>query len=99
MCIGFSFVGLLSFAIGHLQNIITRLLSRKPFPEVGVMNQNVIKVENKPCQSEDLKKMIMNGSLLEKESKETQAAMVVRIQKLEEHLSKNGQDRFFSPSK
>ena len=99
MCIGFSFVGLLSFAIGHLQNTITRLLSRKPFPEVGVMNQNVIKVENKPCQSEDLKKMIMNGSLLEKELKETQAAMVVRIQKLEEHLSKNGQDRFFSPSK
>ena len=99
MCIGFSFVGLSSFAIDHLLNMIRRLLSRKSSPEVDDMDQNVIKVENKPCKSEDLKKMISQlentmknfqimGSDLETELKETQAAMAVRIQTLEEQLSK-----------
>ena len=85
--------------IDHLLNMIRRLLSRKSSPEVDDMDQNVIKVENKPCKSEDLKKMISQlentmknfqimGSDLETELKETQAAMAVRIQTLEEQLSK-----------
>ena len=54
MCIGFSFVGLSSFVLGHLQNFIGHLLSKKYDSQIGVMDSNVIKVDNTPHHPEEL---------------------------------------------
>ena len=56
MCIGFSFVWLSSFVLGHLQNFIGNLFGKKSKSEIGVLHNNVIKVENAPYYSEEMER-------------------------------------------
>ena len=46
MFVGFSFVGLLSFVLDHLQRMLERLMDSKTLSEVGKMPKGLIKVKN-----------------------------------------------------
>ena len=54
MCIGFSFVGLSSFLLNHLQIFFGRFLRKKSASHVDGMDEKIIKVENKLPKSEEL---------------------------------------------
>ena len=56
MCIGFSFVGLSSFVLGHVQNSIEKFLGKRSNFEIGAMDRKVIKVENILKHSEEIER-------------------------------------------
>ena len=71
MFVGFSFVGLFSFVLDHLQRMLDRLVDKKSLSEVGNMPKGLIKVQN-------IKDTI---------AMEDQMTIVERIQALETELS------------
>ena len=56
MCIGFSFVGLTSFVLGHVQNLIGNFLGKRSNFEIGAIDSKVIKVENRLKHSEEIER-------------------------------------------
>ena len=46
MFVGFSFVGLSSFTLDHLQRMLEKLMDKKPLSEVGNLPKELIKVQN-----------------------------------------------------
>ena len=74
MCIGFSFVGFVSFVLGHLQNFIGHLIRKKSNSEIGVMHNNVVKWKidhttlTKLKKTMKLRSQLNNSNLMERNS-------------------------------
>ena len=56
MWIGFSFAGLSSFVLGHLENSIGKILGKKSTSQIVGKDNNVIKVENTQTLFEEIEK-------------------------------------------